>query len=371
VAEITHKRVREELVVLNPAEDAMKANCIAMDMHGKTTEVCCKKTVQSPAQRWHVPTSIPTLRSVVESIPRPRRLTFEEGPLAEWAARELGAYVDELIVSDPRRNGLIAKDGDKDDPIDAEKLCDLLIGGYLRAVHHPQSLERSIFKRQVGLYHDRVEHRVREANQIIGRLKGWGLVVREKDFAGKPERAAVLERLGGASAMKLVKEQFQVLLEGYEQAVKQEKIIKRGLVRLAKDQELITRLQALPGVGVIRASTFVAYVDTPWRFASKQALWRYLGIGLKRAHSGEGREYLRVDLACNRQLKSAIQGAALSAIQQGDNPFAEQHRRWVEAGLSPRNARRNVARSLAGVMWGMWKNGGVYEASRVGVPLGQ
>ena len=28
----------------------------------------------------------------------------------------------------------------------------------------------------------------------------------------------------------------------------------------------------LPGVGLIRASTFVAYVDTPWRFASKQAL---------------------------------------------------------------------------------------------------
>jgi transposase len=65
----------------------------------------------------------------------------------------------------------------------------------------------------------------------------------------------------------------------------------------ARGQELIGRLMELPGVGLIRASMFVAYVDTPWRFAGKQSLWRYLGIGLKRERSGEGREYLRVELA--------------------------------------------------------------------------
>jgi hypothetical protein len=62
-------------------------------------------------------------------------------------------------------------------------------------------------------------------------------------------------------------------------------------------------------------------------------------------------------------------GAAKSAILQGDNPLSEQHRHWIGAGVSPRNARCNVARSQSAVMWGMWKNGGVYEASRVGVAL--
>jgi transposase len=349
----------------------MKANCIGMDTHGKTTDVCCKKQVSSTAKRWHVDTTIPALREVLESIPRPRRVSFEEGPLADWLSRELRVYVDELIVSDPRRNGLIAKDGDKDDPIDAEKICDLLIGGYLRPVHHSQSLERSVFKRQVGLYHDRVEHRVAESNKIIGRLKSWGILVRERDFADKPQRAELLKRLGEGSTMKVVKEQFQVLLRGYDQAVAQEQAMHRGLVRLSKGQELIARLMELPGIGLIRASTFVAYVDTPWRFASKQALWRYLGIGLKRARSGEGREYLRVDLACNHRLKVAILGAARSAIEQGDNPFGQQHQRWLAAGISPRNARRNVARSQSAVMWGMWKNGGVYDPNRVGVAPGE
>jgi transposase len=346
-----------------------KVNCIAMDTHGKTTDICCKRSVKDAPKRWRVPTTIPALRQILESIPRPRKLTFEEGPLAEWLSRELRDSADELIVSDPRRNGLIAKDGDKDDPIDAEKLCDLMIGGYLRAVHHPQSLERSVFKRQVALYHDRVEHRVSECNKIIGWLKGFGLIVSESDFAQKQQRGQLLARLGDQPVMKIVKEQFQTLLKAYDQALLSQELIRRGLARLAKEQELITRLMELPGVALIRASTFVAYVDTPWRFASKAALWKYLGIGLVREKSGDGKEYLHVELACNRRLKAAMLGAAQSAIVQKENPFADQHQRWLAAGISPRNAKRNVARSQAAVMWGMWKNGGVYDPHRVGVSM--
>ena len=43
---------------------------------------------------------------------------IEEGPLADWLYRELPAIVDQMAVCDPYRNALIAKDGDKDDPID-------------------------------------------------------------------------------------------------------------------------------------------------------------------------------------------------------------------------------------------------------------
>jgi transposase len=347
-----------------------KPYCIGMDTHGKTTDICCKKSVKGAEQRWHVQTTIPALRQVIESVGRPRKLTFEEGPLADWLHRELQSSVDELIVSDPRRNGLIAKDGDKDDPIDAGKLCDLLIGGYLRPVHHSGSLERSVFKRQVALYHDRMEHRVGEANKIIGWLKGYGVVIAERDFSGRSDRAALLARLGEAVAMEIVKEQFRVIFAGYDQAVKQEESMRRGLARLSQGREPVARLMELPGVGLIRAGTFIAYVDTPWRFASKQALWKYLGIGLTPEKSGGGPTYLHVEWVCNRRLKNAVMGAAQSAIRQKENPFARQHERWLKSGLSARNARRNVARSVSSVMWGMWKNGGVYEPERVGVGLG-
>ncbi|MEK7711326.1 MAG: hypothetical protein AAB341_05460 [Planctomycetota bacterium] len=41
-----------------------------------------------------------------------------------------------MAVCDPRRNHLIAKDSDKDDSIDVEKLAQLYHGGYIKRVHH-------------------------------------------------------------------------------------------------------------------------------------------------------------------------------------------------------------------------------------------
>ncbi len=83
--------------------------------------------------------------------------------MAGWLYRNLKPCVDELIVCDPRRNAHVAKDGDKDDPIDAEKLNDLYRGGFLRPVHQLESLERTAVKQIIGMYHDSVTRRVSES----------------------------------------------------------------------------------------------------------------------------------------------------------------------------------------------------------------
>ena len=255
---------------------------------------------------------------------------------------------------------------DKDDPIDAGKLADLLAGGYLKAVHHSDELCRDVFKAFVGSYHERVGHRVAAGNKVIGAFKRHGVVIRQKDFADKTLRPSLMEKLPGDEAMAPARLVIEVLLESFDLARRHECKLRRELIRLSKDNELIVRLTALPGIAHVRAATLVAYLDTPWRFRSKQALWKYLGIGLTRKTSGTGPVQLGIDPSSNKTLKSVIIGAAKSATTLcGDNPFARQHQRWKERGLSPRNARRNVARSLAAVMWGMWKSGNVYEAAQV------
>lgn len=339
---------------------------IAMDTHCHTTEICVKTRANTPGRTWQVPTTIPALRQAIASVRRPRYLAFEEGPLASWLFRNLKADVDRLIVCDPRKNAWIAKGGDKDDPIDAGKLADLFAGGFLKAVHHPAELQREAFRQLVGLYHERVGHRVAEANKVIGRLRRWGIVVRETAFGEEAARQALLERLPSAQQAPSVRLGVELMFDGYDQAVRQEAKLRRQLVKEAKGHEALVRFTALPGIAWVRAATFFAYLDTPWRFPSKQALWKYLGIGLQRKTSGDGPVYLGVDPSANRVLKSMILGAAESAILQKQNPFQEQHQRWTTAGLSPRNARRNVARSMAAVMWGMWKSGGVYDPARVG-----
>jgi transposase len=338
---------------------------IAMDTHCHSTDICVKTRANACGRKWRVATTIPALREVIGSIRKPRHLAFEEGPLAAWLYRNLRGDAEKITVCDPRKNAWVAKGGDKDDPIDADKLADLLAGGFLKAVHHSDEVSRDVFKQLVGAYHERVGHRVAESNKVVGALRRWGIVVRESAFKDKAARTELLAKLPEGPELTPTRLSLKLLMDGYDQAVKQETRLRQELTRLAKKEEVVVRLTELPGIAWVRAATFFVYLDTPWRFRSKQSVWKYLGIGLVRQTSGDGPEYLSVNMAANRTLKSMILGAAESAILQGENPFAEQHRRWREDGLSPRNARRNVARSLAAVMWGMWKNGGVYDPEQV------
>ena len=340
-----------------------KVHYIAMDTHGKTTAICVKTKVDSQPRRWTVATTIPALREVLEQVGRPRKLAFEEGPLADWLLRNLQEHVEETVVCDPRRNALVAKDSDKDDPIDAAKLCDLFIGNFLKPVHHPATQARAVIKQVVGLYGQQVKVKVQAANQVIGYCKRWGVVVRETAFALGKERAALRKRLPEEAAVQGV---LQVLFSGYDHAVKQVRALKGQLTHYAREQEVVVRWQEVPGIGPVRGMVLWSYLDTPWRFKRKQALWKYLGIGLTRQKSGSGPVKLSVERQCNRQVKSAILGAAETVImRKTESPYGEGFTRWIKAGLSRRNARRNVARALAGTLWGMWKNGGVYDPGKV------
>jgi transposase len=337
---------------------------IGMDVHCQFCDLAVVNPAGEVCQRQCCDTTIPALRKAIEVVKRPRLLVFEEGPLADWLSRNLAPVVDKVVVSEPRRNRLITEDGDKDDPIDAGKLAQLLRGGFVKLVHQSQDLSRSLFKQQVGLYHDRVRHRVAEGLRVASLFRRHGVMIREKHFIAGEDRPGLLQRLPDDAGLRTV---VKCLWRGYDQAMAQEKVLRRRLIILAKKEEVVCRFQEVPGVGPVRAATFFVYVDTPWRFASKQALWKYLGIGLERRRSGNRPECLRVPWRSNRLLKCTILGAALSAVVQRDNPFADQHRRWLEEGLTRRLAKRNVARSLAATLWGLWKNGSVYHPEWVGV----
>ena len=329
---------------------------------------------------WRTATSIPQLLKVIESVPRPRRLVIEEGPLSDWLCRHLWEHVEEMVSCDPHRNALISRDGEKDDGLDWRKLAQLYRGGYVKAVHHPLELERSLFKQRVQTYHDRVRHRVSEGLKIIWRVRRLGVFIKQKDLADTAAVAAVAGKSpGGANGLNglrkelmsrlpaspVAREDVELLLAGYDQACRQVTTMKSRLIESSKTEPMAQLFCELPGVSWVRASTFVAFIDTPYRFTSKQKLWKYMGIGLERRHSGKGKVQLRVPNRCSRVLKSVILGAAKSAVASGDNVFADLYERWLDDGCSPQVARRNVARSLAAVMWGMWKSGSAFDPKMV------
>lgn len=340
----------------------MRKYFIGLDVHCTFSEVAIVSATGELVERGRCRTTLPALIALLQAVPGQRHVVLEEGPLADWLWRGLQPHVGQIPVCEPRRNHLIAKDSDKDDPIDAEKLANLLRGGYVKQVHHAETQERAWLKQEVLLYHDRVRDRVRQANQLLAWFRRHGLFLKEKDLT-EDRRAGLLTQLPS----EMLQEAVSGLWHGYQVAGEQEQTLRRRLHRLARQDELLRRWCRVPGIGPVRAVTLLAILDTPWRFRSKEALWRYLGIGLERWHSGNGPVRVRVAQRVNRLLRGTIIGAAKSAIGQGANPFSKQYRRWIEADISPKNARRNVARSQAAVLWGMWKNGSDYQPQWVGV----
>jgi len=343
-----------------------KGHVIAMDTHSQTTDICVKTRANGPGRRYRVPTRVPEIVAVLEQVRGPREVVLEEGPLADWLLRNLRGHADKVVACDPRRNALVAKDGDKADPIDAGKLADLHLGGFTRLVHHAESLQRVVLKEAVGLYHRQVEERVARANQAMGLLKRWGIMAQEKDFRQACDRDKLLGALPAGAAGKAAAGHMRLLWRNYDQAVKEEERLHGELVKRAKQEEVVVRWQAVPGIGWIRGITLLAYLDTPWRFAGKQKLWKYLGIGLVREQSGSSRGHVKVEKGCNRRLKNVILGAAETVLLHKEGVLYERYQAWCAAGLSYKNARRNVARDIATILWAMWKSGADYDARFIG-----
>jgi transposase len=201
-------------------------------------------------------------------------------------------------------------------------------------------------------------------------VRRLGVFIKQKDLIdAAPTKAGAnglrKELMEKLPAVKSAQEDVALLLEGYDQACRQVKTMKSRLIESSKSEPMVLRLCELPGVSWVRAATFVAFIDTPYRFKSKQKLWKYMGIGLEKRQSGKGRVQLRVPNRCSRVLKNVILGAAKSAVASKDNVFADLYERWLDDGCSPQIARRNVARSLAAVMWGMWKSGSAFDPKMI------
>lgn len=338
----------------------MRTYHIGADVDSRITELAVVggRTVNY----FTVPTAIPPLLEVIKSVGGRKVLVIEEGAMADWLYRNLHSAVDEMVVCEPRRNKLICQDGDKTNRIDARKLGELSQAGMLRPVHHSDDLERICLKQWVSLYHDRVAQAVREVNKVRARCRMWGLCpprgVLRNPQVRDPWLKTLDPGLGG---------QLRLMFTMFDTVTKVVAECRKELTRRAKAHEIVARWQEMPGVGLIRAVTFLAYMDTPWRFAHRKKVWRYCGVGLQRFASGTdkwGREKpgsLRLGWAANKRLKNVVMGAAMSALHQGGNVIAQAYEERIAQGMSPGNARHTVARKHLDRMMALWKNGSAYS----------
>jgi transposase len=344
----------------------MTTSYIGADVDCKMTELAVERSGRI-VRRDRVATDIASLREFLSGVRGPKVMVIEEGPMSGWLYRNLRTEVDQLVVCDPRRNKAIYADGDKTDPLDAGGLAALQRGGYTREVYHTQDEDRLALKEMVALYHDRVQDAVRQVNKLRAQSRGHGVRIPSRALEDAKARAEWMRTV----QPEALRERLSILWRGWDVVRAQARLAKAQLARRARAYPVIAAWQDVPGLGLIRAATLYAYLDTPWRFGSEKKLYKYCGLGLKRTTSGtdskgrpkEGR--LCLYRHANHRLKDALLGAAISAVSWNDNPFRQHYRKSLKEGMTESNARHAVGRKILKVLWGMWKNNSRYEEGRV------
>jgi hypothetical protein len=107
---------------------------IGLDVHKTSVAVAVLDDNGKLVMRPVLLTQASAILAFIRGLRGTLRVTFEEGTHAAWLYDLLKPHVAEVLVCDPRKNGLL-KSGNKSDQIDARKLAELLRGGMLSKVH--------------------------------------------------------------------------------------------------------------------------------------------------------------------------------------------------------------------------------------------
>jgi len=331
---------------------------MGIDLHARTFAIAVKDRDGNELFVETYKTSCEKLREIVGSVNGKKWVVFEESTLASWAYRVLQGCGATVVVADPYHNRLIGKDGKMDDKRAARKLADLLRWGEINRVHHTADLARQGFREVVLMYLDTTRDRTRVKNRLKSKFQQHGVVCRRADVYLPESRAKWRQKLESPDA----KLQVDLLWADLDHLEEKSERLRRLIQERAKGIDVIRRLRAVPGIGLIRASTFYVLVDTPHRFEDKRNLWSYCGIGLEGRESGESQEPDHLVRRFNPRLKDVAKGAAASAIAARNNRYSEQYVQYlIDKPQKAASARLTVARSILSTMYELWRRGTEYD----------
>lgn len=336
---------------------------LAFDTHINHCELCVRNGKGEEIDHAWIPTEANRLIEAIQKVPGPKTVAVEEGCLADWMKRLIEPHVTRFVICNPKHNRWIAADEGKDDRIDAQKLSHLLWGGFVKEVHHPCEQQQR-FKELVLHYHQMTKQVVRCKNILKAKFRQHGIGCAGSRIYAVKSRPLWIDRL----SHPLVRAEVEGLYAWLDATASIQAQALKRLRQEARPYPQIGRFCRLPGIGLIHACTFFALVDTPHRFAKKSKLWTYCGLGIKKKVSSQKVYRNGLCQNHNRLLKATFKRAAQRAVRKAGSPFQEQFDRLCQRGISPEVAQVVVARSLASVMWGMWRSDQDYQPEKRQMP---
>jgi len=287
---------------------------------------------------------------------RPKaKIIVEASTESEWVARCLEDLGHEVIVADPNYAPMYAQRTRrvKTDRRDAHALAHAGKAGTYRPAHRT-STERRDLRARLAVREAVVRTRAAWITRIQSLVRREGSRLR----TGAPETflttviAPLLELLGPLN--------------------KQIAALDEELERIVAADEVTRPLTTVPGVGPVTATAFVATVDDVTRFRDAHQVEAYLGLIPCEWSSSEAQRRGHITKAGNGRMRWLLVQAAWCILRRRKRPETAALRDWADriAGRRGRSiAAVALARRLAGILFAIWRDGTVYDATKVRGPM--
>lgn len=212
----------------------------------------------------------------------------------------------------------IKQSPDKSDFTDAHLLADLERVGYLPRVWHPPDWIRELrrlvrYRQQLAAHRRSIKLRIRS-------------LLRDHRLRLKTANAWTLAWLKWVRTTPELKGQSRWIMDQHLDELghvcRQIAVAENQLKESVKSDPLVTKLQSLPGCGLITATTIRAEIGRFDRFRTGKQLARFCGLSPRNASSGKKQSQAGVIKAGNSELRRVITQAAQRLVNYED--------RWIK-----------------------------------------
>jgi transposase len=344
----------------------MSTKYIGMDVHKESISIAVRNAAGKLVMECVIETKAITILEFIDGLRGELHVTFEEGTWATWLYDLLKPHVTKLVVCDPRKN---ARQGNKNDRIDARELSDRLYMNKLNSVYHGEAGVRTL-KELARSYLTIGKDLARVMTRVKAIYRSWGIPCAGKQVYALRHRAEWLGKITEVGVHRRAEFYYQQL--DALRSLRHE--VRHDLLTESKKHKATKLLCQIPSIGPIRAALLIALIQTPHRFRTKRPLWKYSGFAIETHSSADYRSVegqlqksnKRISVRglnrdCNHDLKNLLKSAAtVASVKPG--PFQEFYAALVAKGMRPEMARLTLARKIATIVLIVWKKGVCFDA---------
>ena len=289
------------------------------------------------------------------------KVSLEAGNMAFIMAKEIQASVGcRVYVLNPSHLALIYGSMKKTDKEDALKLAHILEDYQeerLPEVAVPSDKEMKR-RKLLASYRREQQSRNRAINRLHSLFVSQGITSKKrKDLAAAERREEAVKELSGLEHSEA--EHLLKCLELYEKMIV---ALEKAMEEESAGDEVIQRLQTVPGVGPKVSFAFAAHVGAE-RFENASQVSNYIGLVPRVYISGQTVRYGRITKRGNGYVRALLVQAAwtISWSKNGGKLKQRYDYMTIEKGISKKKAIVAIARRLAELLYTLMRDGTSYE----------